>query len=160
MKLVRMNPNRIGPLVLLPEGAFAIDVVRSPGVFAYDPLANGLLNGAFKQGGDWPLIVKHWAHLRGPLKKLVCFAQLCPEHPSLLLQPLNQDTETAGAFDPIIAIEINDIQTLEELDPTGRHAMERQFNQPAEIQPLSNDATARVGQVIDFLLHKDEAARP
>ena len=159
MKLVKMNQNQIGPHVLLPEGAFAIDVVRSLGVFAYDPLLNGLLNGVFKQGGDWSLIVKHWAHLRSPLEKLVRFAQSYPEHPSLLLQPLNQDTETADALDPIIAIEINDIEVLEALDPTGRHVMARQFIQPAEIQPPSNDATAETGQVIDFLLHKDEAAR-
>ena len=40
-----------------------------------------------------------------------------------------------------------------------RIAMERQFLQPAEIRIPSNDATAKAGQVIDFLLHKDEAAR-
>ena len=68
MKLVKMNHNQVGPLVTLPEGTFAVDVVRSLGVFAYDPLTNGILNGTFKQGGDWSLIVKHWAHLRGPLK--------------------------------------------------------------------------------------------
>jgi hypothetical protein len=62
-------------------------------------------------------------------------------------------------LDPIIAIEIEDIDTLEELDPTGRRAMERQFLRPAEIQTPSDGATAKAGQVIDFLLHKDEAAR-
>jgi hypothetical protein len=159
MKLVKMNHTQVGPLVLLPEGAFAIDVVGSLGVVAHDPLANGLLNGAFKESGDWSLIVKHWAHLRGPLKKLVRVAQSYPEHPGLLLQPLNQDAETADALDPIIAIEIEDIDTLEELDPTGRRAMERQFLRPAEIQTPSDGATAKAGQVIDFLLHKDEAAR-
>jgi hypothetical protein len=156
MKLAKMNHNQVGPLVLLPEGAFAIDVVLSLGVLPHDPLANGLLNGAFKEGGDWSLIVKHWAHLRGPLKKLVRIAQSYPEHPSLLLQPLNQDAKMADAFDPIIAIEIRDV---EELDPTGRRAMKLQFIQSADIQTPSNDATAEAGQVIDFLLHKDAVAR-
>lgn len=160
MKLVKMNRNQVGPLVLLPEGAFAIDVVRSLGVFPHDPLAKGLLNGAFKEGGDWSSIVKHWAYLRGPLEKLVRIAQSYPEHPSLLLRPLNQDLESADAFDPIIAIEIDDIETLEELDPTGRRAMELQIIQPPEFHPPSNNSAAEAGQVIDFLLHKDAVARP
>jgi hypothetical protein len=53
MKLVKMKHNQVGPAVHLPEGVFAIDIVRSLGVFAYDPLLNGLLKGVFKEGGGW-----------------------------------------------------------------------------------------------------------
>lgn len=159
MKLVKVKHNQIGPLVFLPDGAFAIDVIRSLGVLGQDALSNGLLNGAFKEGGEWSSIVKHWAYLRSPLKKLVRAAQSCPKHQNLVLQPLNRQVGATDSFDPIIAIEIQDIESLEELDPTGRRAMERQFMEPSEITASPSRERAETGQVIDFSFHKGDAAR-
>jgi hypothetical protein len=87
MKLVRMADGKIGLFVLLPKGAYAIDIASSLGVFSHDPLSNGLLNGVLKDGHHWSLLVNHWAHLRSPLKRLQNIALRSPDHPSLVLQP-------------------------------------------------------------------------
>jgi hypothetical protein len=89
MKLVRMDGGRIGLFVMLPNGPHAVDIANSLGVFPHDPLSNGLLNGALKDGHDWSIIVKHWVHLRWPLKKLQNIALATPDTPRLVLQPLH-----------------------------------------------------------------------
>jgi hypothetical protein len=72
MKLAKIADETIGLVVTLPNGPHIVDIAKSVSVFApHDPLSNGLLNGAFKDGGDWPSIVKHWAHLQRPLKRLL-----------------------------------------------------------------------------------------
>jgi len=149
MKLVKMADEKIGLFVLLPKGGYAIDIAGSLGVFSNDPLSNGLLNGALKDGPDWSLLVKHWAHLRSPLKKLQNTALRSPDHPGLVLQTLADGSRTASAANPIIAIEITDIEIFEERDPTGRRAMERQFMPPPEIGSPCGSGT-ETAQVIDF----------
>ena len=149
MKLVRMDGDRIGLFVLLPKGPYAIDIANSLGVLAHDPLSNGLLNGVLKDGHDWSMIVKHWVHLRWPLKRLLSIALANPDTPHLVLQPLVDATGMASAANPIIAIEVTDIERAEDHDPTGRRTMERQFAQTPgreSAQPTA-DETARV---IDF----------
>jgi len=152
MKLVKLNSGQIGLFVLLPKGAYAIDIVRSLGVFApHDALSNGLLNGVLKDGCNWSLVVKHWAHLRSPLKKLARIAMACPDHPQLVLQSLADDLQAGDASNPIVAIEVTDIEAFEERDPTGRRAMERQFISPPDATLLQDTTTStETAQVIDF----------
>jgi hypothetical protein len=146
MKLVRLDRDRIGLFVLLPNGPYAIDIANSLGVFPHDPLSNGLLNGALKDGHDFSIIVKHWAHLRWPLKKLLSIALANPDTPRLVLQPHVDTTSTASAANPIIAIEVTDIESVEEHDPTGWHAMHRQFALP----PRNEVVRQSTADVIDF----------
>jgi hypothetical protein len=150
MKLVRMAGGRIGLFVLLPKGPYAIDIANSLGVFPHDPLSNGLLNGALKDGHDWSVIVKHWVHLRWPLKKLLCIALANPDTPRLVLQPLVDATGTASAANPIIAIEVTDIESVEEHDPTGWRAMHRQFALPPKNEAARQSAADDTVRVIDF----------
>lgn len=150
MKLVRMDGDRIGLFVLLPKGPYAIDIANSLGVFPCDPLSNGLLNGALKDGRDWSVVVKHWGHLRRPLKKLQSIALANPDTPHLVLQPLVDATETASVDNPIIAIDVTDIESVEELDPTGRRAMERQFALSPKHEASRQPAEAETARVIDF----------
>jgi hypothetical protein len=153
MKLVRMDGGRIGLFVMLPEGPHAIDIANSLGVFPHDPLSNGLLNGALKDGHDWSIIVKHWIHLRWPLKKLQNIALAAPDTPRLVLQPLVDATGTASAANPIIAIEVTDIvESVEGHDPTGRHAMLRQFALPPRHEAVQQSAADETVRVIDFPL--------
>ena len=159
MKLVRMADGKIGLFVLLPKGAYAIDIASSLGVFSSDPLSSGLLNGVLKDGHHWSLLVNHWAHLRSPLKRLQNTALRNPDHPCLVLQPLTDGPRTASAANPIIAIEITDAETFEEQDPTGRRAMERQFMPPPENQsPIGSTAT-ETAQVIDFSSSRGGSSR-
>ena len=81
MKLIRTMGEKVGLFVPLAEGPRIIDIVGSLSVLEHDPLSNGILNGALKGGCDWLLIVKHWAHLRLPLKKLMNIAMANPDHP-------------------------------------------------------------------------------
>jgi hypothetical protein len=58
---------KIGLVIALPSEPHVVGIAESVSVFApHDPLSNGLLNGAFKNGGHWSSIVKHWAHLQWP----------------------------------------------------------------------------------------------
>jgi hypothetical protein len=154
-----MADQKIGLFVLLPEGAYAIDIAGSLGVFFHDPLSNGLLNGVLKDGPDWSLLVKHWAHLRSPLKQLQNTTRRSPDHPGLVLQSLPDSSRTASAADPIIAIEITDIETFEEQDPTGRRAMERQFMPPPESVAPRGSTAAETAQVIDFSSGRGDSLR-
>jgi hypothetical protein len=154
MKLVRMGDDRIGLFVLLPEGPYAIDIAKSLGVFAHDPLSNGLLNGALKDGHDWSILVKHWAHLRGPLRRLLSVALASPDNPRLALQPIVNVTGTASAADLIIAIEVTDIGSAEVHDPTGRRVMERQFALSPKHESSQKPADVEAFRVIDFVSHE------
>jgi hypothetical protein len=150
MKLVRMDGGKIGLFVMLPKGPHAVDIANSLGVFPHDPLSNGLLNGALKDGHDWSIIVKHWVHLRWPLKKLLSVAQANPDTPRLVLQPLVDATGTASAANPIIAIEVTDIESVEDHDPTGRRTMERQFALSSRHEAVLQSAPEGTVRVIDF----------
>jgi hypothetical protein len=152
MKLVKMNDNKIGLLVSLPNGQHVIDIAKSVGVFVpHDPVSSGLLNGIFKDGGDWSLLVKHWAYLRSPLNKLAWVAKVIPDHPNLALRPITPEFQTRGPGDPIIEIDITDIESFEERDPTGRLAMERQFMPTPDSSSLQDAGTVTQGaQVIEF----------
>jgi hypothetical protein len=150
MKLVRMDGDRIGLFVLLPKGPYAIDIAKSLSVFPQDPLSNGLLNGALKDGHDWSVLVKHWAHLRWPLKRLQSIALANPDNSCLVLHPLVDATGKASAANPIIAIEITDIESIDEHDPTGRRAMEGQFALASKDEPSRELANAETARVIDF----------
>jgi hypothetical protein len=159
MRLAKITDSKIGLVVALPNGPHIVDIAESVGVFApHDPLSNGLLYGAFKDGGDWPSIVKHWAHLQWPLKRLALIAETCPDHSGLVLQSLADQNLKNESANPIIAIEITDMQPLEARDPTGRHAMERQFAPPTQ-NAIEADlaATAGTAQIIGFArTNKDE----
>ena len=159
MKLVKMADEKIGLFVLLPKGAYAIDIASSLGVFSHDPLSNGLLNGVLKDGHHWSLLVNHWAHLRSPLKRLQNIALRSPDHPSLVLQPLTSGPPAASVADPIIAIEITDIEAFEEQDPTGRRAMERQFMPPPESNSPRGSTATETAQVIDFSSIREDSSR-
>ena len=152
MKLVKMTNEKIGLFVLLPKGPHAIDIADSLGVFApHDPLSNGLLNGAVKDGCHWSLLIKHWAHLRSPLKKLARIAEANPDHPQLVLRPVTDDLRSEHATDPIVAIDITDIESFEGWDPTGRRAMERQFMPVPDNGLLQATTTvAETARVIEF----------
>ncbi|QPF90110.1 hypothetical protein [Bradyrhizobium commune] len=150
MKLVRLDGDRIGLFVLLPKGPHAIDIANSLGVFPHDPLSNGLLNGALKTGHDWSVIVKHWGHLRWPLKKLRDIALANPDMPRLVLQPLVDATGTASAANPISAIEVTDTESIEQHDPTGWHAMQRQFAPAPRHESVRQAAPDETVRVIDF----------
>ncbi len=158
MKLVKMADDKIGIFVQLPSGPYAIDIAANLGFFFHDPLSYGLLNGALKDGHDWSLLVKHWAYLRGPLKKLQKIPLACPDH-SLILQSLTGATRTVSAANPIIAIEITDTETFEEQDPTGRRAMERQFMPPPESEAPRDSTVTKTAQVIDFSSSRGDSSR-
>ena len=155
MKLVRMSEEKVGLLVLLPGGLHLIDIAGSLGVFVpHDPLSNGLLNGALKDGCDWSLIVKHWAHLRSPLQRLASFAAANPGHSCLVMQPFTEQFRIEDAIDRIVAIDITDTERLEEQDPTGRSAMARQFSELPEIKIRRDAPSAGAARVIDFAHHR------
>jgi hypothetical protein len=158
MKLVKMADEKIGSFVQLPDGAYAIDIAANLGFFFHDPLSYGLLNGALKDGHDWSLLVKHWAHLRAPLKKLQKIPLACPNH-SLILQSLTGIPRTASAANPIIAIEITDTEIFEEQDPAGRRTMERQFMSPAESGPQRESPATKTAQVIEFSSGRRDSSR-
>lgn len=153
MKLARMTDDIIGLVVALPNGPHIVDIAKSVGVFTpHDPLSNGLLNGAFKDGGDWPSIVKHWAQLQSPLKRLAFIAETCPGHPSLAIQSLVDRNLKGESANSIVAIDITDMQPREERDPTGRRAMEQQFATPREDAIGAGSAAATgTAQVIGFV---------
>ena len=162
MKLSKITDEKIGLVVSLPNGPYIVDIAESVGVFApHDPLSNGLLHGAFKDGGDWSSIVKHWAHLQWPLKRLALIAETCPGHSGLVLQSLADQNLKSESANPIVAIDIIEMRPLEERDPTGRRAMERQFVTPPRRAIEADSAgTAEMGQVIGFVRpNKDPAKR-
>jgi len=156
MKLVRMSEQKVGLLVPLPSGLYVIDIANSLGVFApHDPLSNGLLNGALKDGCNWSLIVKHWAHLRSPLKRLANLAAASPDHSCLAMQPFTEQFRIEDANDQIVAIDITDTERLEAQDPTGRQAMARQFRElPEDKIKRDTQPAAGAAQVIDFPHHR------
>jgi hypothetical protein len=162
MKLAKITDDKIGLVVALPNGPHIVDIAESVGVFApHDPLSNGLLHGAFNDGGDWPSIVKHWAHLQRPLKRLGLIAETCPGHPGLVLRSLADQNLKSESANPIVAIDITDMQPLEERDPTGRRAMERQFvTPPQNAIEADSAAMAEAAQVIGFMRpKKDELSK-
>ena len=153
MKLAKITDEVIGLVIALPNGPHIVDIAKSVSVFApHDPVSNGLLNGAFKDGGDWPSIVKHWAHLRRPLRRLALIAETCPDHPGLVLHPLVDRNLRGGSDNPIVTIDITDMQPREERDPTGRRAMEQQFGTPPQDAIEADSAATReTAQVIGFV---------
>jgi hypothetical protein len=159
MKLVSLGDGKIGLHVLLPTGPHAIDIGESVGVFTpQDPLSNGILNGSFKDGGNWSAIVKHWTHLKRPLTRLANIAAICPEHPLLVLRPLTERHGQRESGGSILSIEITDKEDLKVLDPTGRLAMERRFTPRSEESAATAPDVPVTAEVIDFLLHRDHDA--
>ena len=159
MKLVRMADGKIGLFVLLPKGAYAIDIASSLGVFSHDPLSNGLLNGVLKDGHHWSLLVNHWAHLRSPLKRLQNIALRSPDHPSLVLQPLTSGPPAASVADPIIAIEITDTEIFEEQDPQVGVRWRGSLMSPPASEPQRNSTATKTAQVIDFSSGRGDSSR-
>ena len=162
MKLAKITDETIGLVVPLPNGPHIVDIAKSLGVFApHDPLSNGILNGVFKDGGDWLSIVKHWVQLRWPLKRLALIAETCPDHPGLVLQSLAGRNLKGESAHSIVAIDITDMQPREERDPTGRRAMEQQFAAPPRDGIEAGSATSpETAQVIGFVRpNRDEAAK-
>jgi hypothetical protein len=118
MKLLRMSADRTGLLVLLPSGPHVVDIVRSLGAFVpHDPLANGFLNGALKDGCNWESIVKNWTYLRSPLQQLARIASVNPDHPRLVIHPFADEPPEEDSRNGIVAIEITEAGDLEVFDP-------------------------------------------
>jgi hypothetical protein len=162
MKLAKITDEIIGLVVTLPNGPHIVDIAKSVGVFApHDPLSNGILNGAFRDGGDWPSIVRHWAQLQWPLKRLALIAETCPDHQGLVLQSLVDRNLKGKSANSIVAIDITDMQPREELDPTGRRAMEQQFVAPRQDAiEADSAATPETAQVIGFVRpNRDESSK-
>jgi hypothetical protein len=112
--------------------------------------SNGLLNGVLKDGCDWTPIVKHWAHLRSPLKKLARIAVANSDHPQPVAVPFTDEPQTRDA-NPIVALDITDVESFEALDPTGRRAMEQQFMNRPQAEAKEGTASVTEGaQVISF----------
>ncbi|MBR0696021.1 hypothetical protein [Bradyrhizobium lablabi] len=153
MKLAKITDETIGLVVTLPNGPHIVDIAKSVGVFApHDPLSNGILNGTFKDGGDWPSIVKHWARLQWSLNRLALVAETCPDHPCLVLQSLADRNLKGEPSNSIVAIEITDMQPREQRDPTGRRAMEQQFVAPLQDATEADSAAApETAQIIGFV---------
>ncbi|WP_210338411.1 hypothetical protein [Bradyrhizobium genosp. L] len=148
MKLIRTNDGKVGLFVRLAQGPSIIDVGGSAGVFApHDPLSGGFVNGTFKDGCDWLTIIKHWRYLKPALQKLARIAVSTPDHPRLVLRPFTDHFEANGAAETILAIDVTDIGSLDERDPTGRRAMERQFANAVE----ESAAATRHPGVVDLL---------
>jgi hypothetical protein len=84
------------------------------------------------------------------LEKLQSTALASPDTPRLVLQPLVDATGTASAANPIIVIEVTDIESAEEYDPTGWHAMHRQFALPPRNEAARQSAADETVRVIDF----------
>src|ERR1700759_1436326 len=115
MKLAKITDEKIGLVVSLPNGPHIVDIAESVSVFApHDPLSNGLLHGAFKDGGDWSSIVKHWAHLQWPHKRFALIAESCPDPSGLVLQSLANQNLKSESANPIVVIDIIDMRPLEE----------------------------------------------
>ena len=152
MKLAKITDDTIGLIVTLPNGPHMVDIAKSVSVFApHDPLSNGILNGVFKDGGDWLSIVKHWVQLQWPLKRLALIAETCPDHPGLVLQSLAGRNLKGESAHSIVAIDITDMQPREERDPTGRRTMEQQFVTPPKDAIEADSAAApETAQVIGF----------
>jgi hypothetical protein len=162
MKLAKITDETIGLVVALLNGPHIVDIAKSVGVFApHDPLSNGVLNGAFKDGGDWPSIVKHWAQLQWPLKRLARIAETCPNHPGLVIQSLVDRNLRGESAHSIVAIDITDMQPREEQDPTGRSAMEQQFAAPLQDAiEADSAATSETAQIIGFVRpNKNESSK-
>ena len=162
MKLAKITDKIIGLVVELPNGPHIVDIARSVGVFApHDPLSNGLLNGAFKDGGDWPSIVEHWAQLQWPLKRLALIAETCPDHPGLVLQSLADQNLKGESAHSIVAIDVTDMRPREEQDPTGRRVMEQQLATPSQDSVVADSAaTSETAQIIGFVRpNRDESSK-
>lgn len=154
MKLIRTIDNKMSLLVLLPNGPHVLDVRSSLGVFApHDPLASGLLNGALKDGCDWSLIVRHWAYLSAPLRKLASIAKMCPDHPLLNIRPFTEQLQLRSGIDQIVALDIVEAERLGARDPADARTIDRQFGEPSGAQTESTPAPARTAQIINFLHH-------
>jgi hypothetical protein len=149
MKLIKMSGEKLGLFVPLREGACVVDVAASLSVFApHDPVAIGLLNGTLKDGCNWALIVKHWEHLRSPLRKLARVAMVVRDHPLLVAVPFAENLRADDEVNSIVALEITDIEPREPLDPTGRKVMEQQFMNRAETKGGDTAASKGSAQVI------------
>ena len=162
MKLAKITDETIGLVVALPNGPHIVDIANSVGVFApHDPLSNGLLNGAFKDGGDWESIVRHWAHLQRPLKRLALIAESRPDHPGLVLRPLVDRNLQGTSANRIVAIDITGMQPSEARDPTGRRAMEQQLAAPPQ-EAIETDSAAapEAAQIVGFVRpHRDGSSK-
>lgn len=147
MKLVRMNDAKVGLVVSRADGLYIVDIARSVGVFApHDPLSNGLLNGVFRDGCEWSMLIRHWKDLERPLMKLAGIARISPNHPRLAIQPFSETDLAVGSTDQIRSIEVI---VAADHDPTGRSAMHRQLAWASEDEILYGiPAEPRPAQIV------------
>jgi len=90
LKLVRFGEWRTGLVVELPTGPHVIDVVASVGtLLPEDPVSSGVLNGILREGGSWAPLIEHWTYARAGLKRLAEVALRRPDHPDLIMRPLD-----------------------------------------------------------------------
>jgi hypothetical protein len=161
MKLVRINRGEIGLLVELPTGPHAVDLAKSLGVFAaHDPVSGALINGALKEKSAWAAMIKHWHHVRMPLKLLARTVLADPDDPRLVLRPFVHGRQAGESSAGIVALDITDAADQDMNDPIGRLVMARQSGEPvAEDIGQDTPPVGESAQVIDFVRHNNPRIR-
>jgi hypothetical protein len=160
VKLVQTNRRSIGLLVDLPAGPHVLDLAKSLGVFAHDPVSSALITSVMREKFVWVALVNHWQFLRKPLALLARTALGNPDDPCLVLRPFAEAQQTGESLHGIVALDITDAADLESDDPAGRLAMTEQLAEPV-VEPAERDA-ASLGenvQVVDFLRRDDPRNR-
>jgi hypothetical protein len=153
MKLVSIGGEKIGLLVQLPTGPYAIDIVQSLGVFVgRDPVSGALINGVFKERCAWLALVNNWPYVRMPFELLARTALTNPDDPRLAIHPFTYGRKIEDPSRGIVAVDITDAADLEIHDPTGRLVMARQFGTPSDEEPRQDLCSLGDNvQVVDFL---------
>jgi hypothetical protein len=141
MKLVRFDGGKTGLMIQLASGPHVIDVIGSLGVFSPDdPISQGILNGILKDKGSWAPLIEHWEMVRMGLRRLASLASANPDRPHLVIRRVDEVRLALPPGNPrgIAALDIVESGEVAQ-DPTGREAMERQFEvpSPADAQPTS-----------------------
>jgi hypothetical protein len=145
MKLVRFDGGKTGLMIQLASGPHVIDVIGSLGVFSPDdPISQGILNGILKDKGSWAPLIEHWEMVRMGLRRLASLASANPDRPHLVIRRVDEVRLALPLGNPrgIAALDIVESGEVAQ-DPTGREAMERQFEVPAP-------ADAQVTSIIPF----------
>lgn len=145
MKLVRFDSGKTGLMVQLAPGPHVIDVIGSLGVLSPDdPISQGILNGILKDKGNWAPLIAHWEQARVGLRRLASLALANPDRPHLVICRADEVSPVLLLRNPggIVILDIVESGEVAQ-DPTGREAMERQFEVPSS-------ADTQVTSVIPF----------
>jgi hypothetical protein len=149
MKLIRFDGGRTGLVVELSSGPHVIDVVASVGALAPDdPISHGILNGLFKDNGNWAPLIQHWKMARSGLRRLMNLAQTAGS--SRIVLRLYDEARDASSPDGIGSLDIGERDEVGS-DPTGRAIMERQLARSSQNPTGREIMMARIGDRIILL---------